>query len=145
MDFDEVRLTGANFEVCAELQGNERRHAALEECATMRLTIDGVNLSDLSPFPILDTVVFLRFATGTADEDVYEGPCSLDTIEDYPGRSHCGERCFAHYHEFIDSSQELQEEMGVAISMHATVQQYAAFVINMQYPGNGQNYWNTDE
>ena len=53
-----------------------------EECATMRLTIDGVNLSDLSPFPILDTVVFLRFATGTADEDVYEGPCSLDTIED---------------------------------------------------------------
>ena len=82
MDFDEVRLTGANFEVCAELQGNKQRHAALEECATMRLTIDGVNLSDLSPFPILDTVVFLRFATGTADEDVYEGPCSLDTIED---------------------------------------------------------------
>ena len=73
----------------------------------MGCTINSFNLSNLSPFPMSNTVVFLQFATGTSNKDAYEGPYSLNIIKDYPGCSHRGERCVARYHKVIDSPQEL--------------------------------------
>ena len=51
----------------------------------MGLTINGFYLLALTPFPIYQEIVLLRFTTGTANEDVYEDPYHLETIGDYPG------------------------------------------------------------
>ena len=77
MDFDKVQVEGSNLEVCTEAADEERQQAILMLCTGMRRTVDGFNLSALSSFPTSVTVVFLRFATGNANEDVYEGSYSL--------------------------------------------------------------------
>ena len=87
IDFVKVQVEGANLEVCTEPMGKEQRRAVIVLHTTMGRIIDGFNLPDLSPFPIFDMVLFLRFPIGTANKYVYEGSYSLDTM-DYPGCTH---------------------------------------------------------
>ena len=128
IDFGKVRVARNDLEVIAEPVGKAQQRAILDICGEMGQTIHGFDPSELLPFPINDTVVFICFATGDADEDVYEGPCALATI-DYPRRNHASQRCVEQYHEFIDSPQEMLEGTGVAVFMHDTMVQEAAFII----------------
>ena len=89
MDFRKVRVAGNDLEVIAEPEGEAQRRAILILCNEMGRTIDGFNPSKLSPFPINDTVVFLRSTPGDADNDVYEGTYTLETI-DYLGCAYAG-------------------------------------------------------